>query len=115
LQLLNSSPPQTPVVQVRATRHVKVDIASDLEGMQHLLRPPKNRDLDRLQHLLRLPRGRAFYNVRALSVHNFVEFSVAEWARFTDAVAAAAATWPMIEEVLLNAKLVQKFDSCLRW
>jgi hypothetical protein len=88
---------QKPVVQVRATRRVKIQISKDLDG---------------LQHLLRLPRNRAFRQVRELSVSKFQESSVAEWARFTDAVATAAATWPMMEEVLLDAKLVLRDDNC---
>lgn len=83
----------TPVVQVRATRAVKVQCDKAIDG---------------LQQLLHLPSSRAFRDVRVLSVTNYEDRSMAEWTCFSDALAAAAATWPSMEEVLLDAKLMEK-------
>jgi hypothetical protein len=83
----------TPVVQVRATRAVKIQCDKAIYG---------------LQQLLHLPSSRAFCDVRVLSVTSYEDRSMAEWACFSDALAAAAATWPSMEEVLLNAKLMEK-------
>jgi hypothetical protein len=87
-------------VQVRRTRTVTIQPDEDVDG---------------LQHLLALPGSRAFSNVTKLSVLKSQTFSVAEWVCFSDALAAAAATWPMVEEVLLDAQLLGNDDHQLPW
>jgi hypothetical protein len=85
-------------VQVRRTRTVTIQPDEEVDG---------------LQHLLALPGSRAFSNVTKLSAWTSTRsqtFSVAEWACFSDALAAAAATWPMLEEVALSAQPLQEDD-----
>lgn len=62
-------------------------------------------DLDSVHRLLHLPPGRTYHNVTTLSVNNLESRSLEAWGRFTEALAAAAAVWPNLEEVNVNAAL----------
>jgi hypothetical protein len=63
-------------------------------------------DASQLLVLVKAPADRAFTSIRKLSLDVGYETELLEWAKLQDAVAAAVATWPQLEEVALCGTLM---------